>query len=458
MKRFGLIIGFILFALSTKAQYNDDFYLCFDTSRYKYYSPYRTYSYIKERRHHKEYLRKFINDICEICGYFEYRYEIEPKTNIYVVRNHQKERLEAWILAAEIYCTAYCDPVSAGGNYEKEYLDAIQRCKQLCTKELDDIGRYAKKIEEIENIGMYKQGLKLYKAGNCVEAAKYAEKALPYYRGKGDAVKVLELERIIEDCGSNSQGELSSGNENIKRGDKRYNGEFSISGIGFSNSGTQKGNAQYDYKDAPNGTRIFEGKFLYTYSLKTASCSYSDIVKGNYLNNRQIGTWKWISKSTEPRSIDPDKVEKEEVTINFNNNGKVDGTFEYSYGFYGERNGKTEYTSARKDVSGVFENGRLRRLHYWSIKDRVIAEGNYSTIDAGTPVGKWKVAGEKVPNGSVTIEFDNRGNIISAVYVDPTTGDKYRAPEWICRYPLSVYNKAVSLIRGYCYRDTEKPN
>lgn len=452
MKRFGLIIGFILFALSTKAQYNDDFYLCFDPSTYKYYSPYSTYNYIKERRHHKEYLRKFINDICEICGYFEYRYEKEPKTDIYREKTHQEERLKAWILAAEIYCTAYCDPVSAGGNYEKEYLDAIQRCKQLCTKELDPNGRYSKEIEEIENFGMYKQALKLYKAGNCVEAAKYAEKALPYYRGKGDAVNVLELERIIEDCGSNSQGESLSGNENIKRGDKRYNGKYSISGIGFG-SEKKVGNAIYDYKDAPDGTRIFEGKFLYTYS----SGDYSEIVKGNYLNNRQIGTWKWISKSTEPRSIDPDKVEKEEVTINFNNNGKVDGAFRYSYGFYGERNGETKYTSARKDVSGDFENGRLKKLRYWSIVDDVIAEGNYSTIDAGTPVGKWKVTGGKVPNGGVTIEFDNRGNIISAVYYDPTTGDKYRAPEWVCRYPESIYKKAISLICGYCYRDTEQP-
>lgn len=341
-------------------------------------------------------------------------------------------------------------------NIAPDWMAKAQSAAMRCN-ELDNNGEYEKDLADINYLIMYMQCVELNKSGKCADAVEKAEKALAYYIQKGDKGKKIELEGIIEGCGSNSQGELSSGNENIKRGDKRYNGEFSISGFGFSNSGTQKGNAQYDYKDAPNGTRIFEGKFLYTYSLKTASCSYSDIVKGNYLNNRQIGTWKWISKSTEPRSIDPDKVEQEEVTINFNNNGKVDGNFEYSYGFYGERNGETEYTSARKDVSGVFENGRLRRLHYWSIEDRVIAEGNYSTIDAGTPVGKWEVTGEKVPNGSVTIEFDNRGNIISAVYFDPTTGDKHRVPEWICRYPELIYKDAINIIRRYCYRDTTKP-
>lgn len=446
MKRFGLIIGFILFALSAKAQYNDDFYFCYDTSQYKKYdSPYSSYSYIKERRHQKEYLRKFINDICEICGYVEYRYEIEPKTNTYV-RAHQEQRLKAWILAAEIYCTAYCDPVSAGGNYEKEYLDAIQRCKQLCTKELDGNGRYAKEIEEIEYIGMYKQCVNLYTAHNYLEAEKLAKELVEYYREKKDNLKVIEIQDILDDCAThnNPNGTVIAKDDGIRHGKKKYKGQFSISGLGFYNSSTRTGTAIYEYNDAPDGTRIFEGSFYYIYKERYLS----DEVTGVYLNNKQVGTWKWDSERNE-------KEDGIEVTINFNENGILDGPFEYVWGPYSTfENGDKSIVLSRELYKGEYKAGKLKHLWYFSRKDEVEAEGDFSTVYPGTPVGKWKI---RRSNRSVTIEFDNQGRPATAYYFDPSTGDKHSVSLWFYECPKEVYKYANNTIRMHCYRDTPKP-
>lgn len=359
------------------------------------------------------------------------------------IHESTKNDARTWYIAAVIYYNIGKSEkyINIAPDWQEKVQLAAKRCMDL-----DKNGEYEEDLAVVSYFVTYKQCIELNDAGNCIEAVKKAEKVLSYYRSEDDAVKVLELERIIEDCGNKNQGESSSGN--IVRGNKRYNGEYSISGIGFSNSGTKKGNAQYDYKDAPDGTRIFEGKFSYTYEDRYDSY----VVNGNYLNNRQTGTWRWVSKSN-----GYSESQKKEVTINFNDNGKLDGSFSYSYGLFGEYLGGNKWTSGRKNVSGDFVNGRLKRLYYWSIEDKATAEGYYSTTNEGTPVGKWKVTGENVPNGSVTVEFDNRGNLINAVYFDPSTGDKRRVPEWICRYPESIYKDAINLIRRYCYRDTEQP-
>lgn len=362
------------------------------------------------------------------------------------IHESTKNDAKTWYYAAIVYYR-----IGQSNKYQNiapDWMAKVQSAVMRCN-ELDNNGEYEKDLADINYSTMYMQCVELNKSGKCADAVEKAEKALAYYIQKGDTGKKIELEGIIEGCGSNSQGELSSGNENIKRGDKKYNGEFSISGIGFSNSGTQKGNAQYYYKDALDGTRIYEGEFLYTFEDRYNS----DIVKGTYLNNRQVGTWYWVSKSG-----DNSESQEKEVEINFNDNGKLDGAFKFSYNIVGKHTmDGHKWTKWVKSVSGDFVNGRLKRLYYWSREDHVEAEGYFSTIDAGTPVGKWKVTGEKVPNSSVTIEFDNRGNIISAVYFDPTTGDKHRVPEWICRYPESIYKDAINIIRRYCYRDTEQP-
>lgn len=230
----------------------------------------------------------------------------------------------------------------------------------------------------------------------------------------------------------------------IRHGDKEYNGDFTISGVGFRSNGKKVGTAKYEYRDAPDGTRIFEGNFHYSYQTITngGTIKISDEVNGVYLNNKQIGTWRWVSEQIEGRVLSADKEEIETMTIDFSNDGKIE-SFSYSLGW-------------QNSISGDFVNGILKRLSYRKKTDRVTAQGNYSTTEFGVPVGKWTITGE-VPNGSVTIEYDNRGNVVSAVYYDPQTGDKIRVPEWICRYPRTIFSKVIGLVSNYCYRNTEKP-
>lgn len=451
MKRFGLIIGFILVALSTKAQYNDDFYLCFDPNTYKHYLSNSSSEYSEivknlssyyESADYKYYeLNKAIKGICGLCGYWEYHFA-KVNTNSF---SDSQGRLKAWILAAEIYCTAYCDPVSAGGNYEKEYLDAIQRCKQLCTKELDPNGRYAKEIEEIENLGMYKQCVNLYTAHDYLEAEKLAKELVEYYREKKNNLKVIEIQHILDDCAmhNNPNGTVIAKDDGIRHGKKKYKGQFSMSGLGFYNSSTRTGTAIYEYNDAPDGTRIFEGSFYYIYKERYLS----DEVTGVYLNNKQVGTWKWDSERDEKEGI--------EVTINFNENGILDGTFRYVWGPYSTfENGDRSIVLERELYKGEYQAGKLKHLRYFSQKDGIEAEGDFSTVYPGTPVGKWKI---RRSNRSVTIEFDNQGRPATAYYFDPSTGDKHSVSLWFYECPKEVYKYANNTIRMHCYRDTPKP-
>lgn len=357
------------------------------------------------------------------------------------IHESTKNDAKTWYCAAIVYYR-----IGQSEKYQNiapDWMAKVQSAVMRCN-ELDNNGEYEKDLADINYSTMYMQCVELNKSGKCADAVEKAEKALAYYIQKGDTGKKIELEGIIEGCGSNSQGELSSGNENIKRGDKRYNGEFSISGIGFSNSGTQKGNAQYYYKDALDGTRIYEGEFLYTFKDRYNS----DIVKGTYLNNRQVGTWKWYS----------DRNEKEdgiEVTINFNENGILDGPFEYVWGPYSTfENGDKSIVLERELYKGEYQAGKLKHLRYFSRKDGIEAEGDFSTVYPGTPVGKWEI---RRSNRSVTIEFDNQGRPATAYYFDPSTGDKHSVSLWFYECPKEVYKYANNTIRMHCYRDTPKP-
>ena len=357
------------------------------------------------------------------------------------IHESTKNDAKTWYSAAIVYYR-----IGQSKKYQNiapDWMAKVQSAVMRCN-ELDNNGEYEKDLADINYSTMYMQCVELNKSGKCADAVEKAEKALAYYIQKGDTGKKLELEGIIEGCGSNSQGELSSGNENIKRGDKRYNGEFSIAGVGFSNSGTQKGNAQYYYKDALDGTRIYEGEFLYTFEDRYNS----DIVKGTYLNNRQVGTWKWYS----------DRNEKEdgiEVTINFNKNGILDGPFEYVWGPYSTfENGDKSIVLERELYKGEYQAGKLKHLRYFSRKDGIEAEGDFSTVYPGTPVGKWKI---RRSNRSVTIEFDNQGRPATAYYFDPSTGDKHSVSLWFYECPKEVYKYANNTIRMHCYRDTPKP-
>ncbi|MCR5425147.1 MAG: hypothetical protein K6E93_10395 [Bacteroidales bacterium] len=243
-------------------------------------------------------------------------------------------------------------------------------------------------------------------------------------------------------------GNLKKSIVDIKHGSKKYSGEFSIA-HGFDTYDKKIGRADYEYKDASDGTRntrIFEGTFHYTYNNTQGNLTISDEINGNYLNNKQIGTWRWDSKRTTYYSIDPDKVESEEAIINFDDNGYCDGRFSYGLNL----------RYARKTIKGNFLNGRLESLYYFNSENKVVAKGFYSTTDPGTPIGKWIFEGN-LPYGPYKVEYDNHGNVINGTYIDPRTGDRISVPEWIRNYPKVIYKRTVNLIQGYCYRSTKLP-
>ena len=235
---------------------------------------------------------------------------------------------------------------------------------------------------------------------------------------------------------------------------KMYKGEFPLrvySGPGLENyDGKQIGYTEYEYKDAPDGSRIYEGSFHYTHNEKESDY-YKKVVTGNFYNNKQVGKWEWCTKD---RWYDQNKIAKiVYVSIIFDSNSVADGRFV----IFSQNNGRHRYLYFR-DISGVFTKGKITSLSYYSDKDKVTAKGKYSAFDLGTPIGKWTISGKDVPDGEVVLEFDNQGRFIKQpVYYDKSTGDKHYVSDWICNYPKEIYNRVINTVERHCYRDTEKP-
>lgn len=359
------------------------------------------------------------------------------------IHESTKNDAKTWYSAAIVYYR-----IGLSNKYQNiapDWMAKVQSAVMRCN-ELDNNGEYEKDLADINYSTMYMQCVNLYTAHNYLEAEKLAKELVEYYREKKDNLKVIEIQDILDDCAmhNNPNGTVIAKDDGIRHGKKKYKGQFSISGLGFYKSSTRTGTAIYEYNDAPDGTRIFEGSFYYIYKERYLS----DEVTGVYLNNRQVGTWKWDSERNE-------KEDGIEVTINFNKNGILDGPFEYVWGPYSTfENGDKSIVLYRELYKGEYQAGKLKHLWYFSRKDEVEAEGDFSTVYPGTPVGKWKI---RRSNRSVTIEFDNQGRPATAYYFDPSTGDKHSVSLWFYECPKEVYKYANNTIRMHCYRDTPKP-
>ena len=116
------------------------------------------------------------------------------------------------------------------------------------------------------------------------------------------------------------------------QGLKTYSGDFSMVAGGFH----FPGKATYTYKNADDGTRIYEGNFSFTRVIRPNVCY--DKVVGKYHNDLKNGLWTYTTKTIGTT---------EQLRVCYSE-GIVDGIYEYS---------KVEKNVTRKSFKGVIKNG-----------------------------------------------------------------------------------------------------
>ena len=213
---------------------------------------------------------------------------------------------------------------------------------------------------------------------------------------------------------------------------KEYSGTYRMCGFGYWGSEEFEGRATYHYKDAPDGTRIFEGPFTFSFSdgFDSHFQTHSGECNGSFKNNKQIGRWMW--RNTKGQLIS---------SLYFNENGLLHGDF-FIPGSW-----------------GTFKNGKLIHLHDYQVvysEETYTLEGDFSEYKPGVPVGEWKISGDKVPNKSVTVTYDSNGKCTDAYYFDPSTGDRYRVGDGLLQYPANAYETTIQRLSNRCVRSTEK--
>lgn len=223
-----------------------------------------------------------------------------------------------------------------------------------------------------------------------------------------------------------------------------YDGVYNIKSLGWKD-----GHATYTYRPAPDGTRIFEGKFRFEdYKGQTA--------EGNFKNNLQVGEWRFFD--------DTDT----EYIINFDEFGNPSGkvsvkSHDYSYGFdlcrkengHYTIGGKVYYFADKSYVPSGYEcemlmggmegkyrhsfdcGGNYERMivavgqnipkydsfYYdtedYDVKTVEFKKGDYieGLMSSGKPVGEW------------AFHIDNETYLVS-----PIVG--YRDYHWLCSGPL----------------------
>lgn len=184
---------------------------------------------------------------------------------------------------------------------------------------------------------------------------------------------------------------------------KTYKGKYWIDGIG-------SGNCEYEYVELSDEQRIFDGNFYWTAEYKDSERYYYPryvlekyTVTGNFNDNKQTGTWKWKNVN-EAQSIWED-----EVIMNFNNDGILDGKFSYKW--------------RTLNMSGTFRNGKLTSLNY-SDNHKRLERATFTS--SGMPTGVWTftyINDKWKGTQSITVTFDEQGKIIKSGYRETSTGN-----------------------------------
>lgn len=208
--------------------------------------------------------------------------------------------------------------------------------------------------------------------------------------------------------------------------------------------GTQK--ATYTYKNAEDGTRIYEGNF--TYSCTTNPNLYKKVT-GRFHDDCKEGLWTYIDKSSETKTL----------KINFKE-GYRNGIYEYTY--------TTSKGTIKESLKATMKNGVMvgpvsgRAVQYvYEYGSRsVMGQGVFSgqTDEDGLADGTWKLT-MKLGDGSTRVFYDKweHGVIKESYYIDDTTGDKENINGGIPSVISDIVMSTPSGMERMIDRGSEKP-
>lgn len=243
---------------------------------------------------------------------------------------------------------------------------------------------------------------------------------------------------------------------------KTYNGPFELNEI--------NGRAEYQYKDAPDGTRIFHGNFRFEGRTDNDGDFRSYRVSGKFKDNHQIGSWTWRGSWDLGFNVKSGLL-NQVFSYSFNEKGELDGIATYSRGDNDKynmniRNGKIigPVSFISEDEYGdlliaTWENGHLignyvskvfsedddRKLEY-------LTEGAFN--QDGDPIGTWTL---KYDNGTVEyIKYSENGDYLESFYFDPPTGDKKQTGTEFFKveFTPALFRQA----KNYLMRDSKEIN
>ena len=282
---------------------------------------------------------------------------------------------------------------------------------------------------------------------------------------------------------------------------QKYNGTFKMIGFWcYSDNAIQseekEGVAQYEYKEASDGTRLFHGKFYFarnenvlSYLIENVTLSENSYFStdniqkniesilylapfaiGKFDNDRQVGKWVWAFFSNDGEKF----VYKE---INFDNygHGEPNGAvvqlhyvMDVPKFFYTDYLDIYSVRSPRGYLIADYENGYLDELEYklgwgegsnesyryskdqrleWWHPDHVMLKGRFNNRG---PVGKWSVSGDYF-NENTVLEYNENGVCIANYWIDKSTGDKKR-PLKVSENPAYLLDDARNTLRKVFYK------
>lgn len=209
--------------------------------------------------------------------------------------------------------------------------------------------------------------------------------------------------------------------------------------------GTQK--ATYTYKNAEDGTRIYQGNF--TWSCISSQTLYKKIA-GRFHDDCKEGLWTYIDKAPS---------ETKTLKINFKE-GYRNGIYEYTY--------TTSKGMVKESLKTTMKNGIMvgpisgRTVQYvYQHGDRgVMGQGVFSgqTDEDGLADGSWKLT-MKLGDGSTREFYDKweHGVIKECYYIDSTTGDKENIDGGIPSVISDIVRNAPYQLEKMIDRGSDRP-
>lgn len=209
--------------------------------------------------------------------------------------------------------------------------------------------------------------------------------------------------------------------------------------------GTQK--ATYTYKNAEDGTRIYEGNFIY--SCITNPKLYLKVT-GRFHDDCKEGLWTYTDKSTS---------ETKTLKINFKE-GYRNGIYEYTYTSKGTIKESLKATMKDGVMVGPV-SGHAVQYVFQGGSQGVMGKGVFSgqTDEDGLADGSWKLT-MKLGDGSTRVFYDKweHGVIKEIYYIDDTTGDKEDIKEGGIPYVIcDIVTDAPCKMEWWIDRGSDKP-